>query len=61
MADEVSYFDVAAFLAEIESVEISDPNERTQWLVAHVQEKWPALTASQALAYVQVFEAGERG
>jgi hypothetical protein len=58
VADEVNYFDVASFLAEIESVEISDPAERTQWLVARVQEKWPALTPSQAVAYVRVFEAG---
>jgi hypothetical protein len=57
MADEISYFEVASFLAEIESVEISDPVERTQWLVARVHEKWPALTASQALAYVRVFQA----
>ncbi len=63
MADEISYFDVAAFLAEIEAeyAEIGDPIERTQQLVARLQDKWPALTASQALAYVQVFEAGERG
>ncbi len=61
MADEISYFEVASFLAEIESVEISDPVQRAQQLVARLQEKWPALTASQALAYVQVFEAGERG
>ena len=58
MADQVNYFDVASFLAEIESVEISDPVERTQWLVARVQEKWPALTPTQALAYVRAFEAG---
>ncbi len=61
MADEISYFEVASFLAEIESVEISDPVQRAQQLVARLQEKWPVLTASQALAYVQVFEAGERG
>ncbi len=61
MADEISYFEVASFLAEIESVEISDPIDRAQWLVVRVLEKWPALTASQALAYVRVFEAGERG
>ena len=58
MADEVSYFDVAAYLAEIESVDISDPNERTQWLIARLREKWPALMPSQALAYVKAFEAG---
>ena len=58
MADEISYFEVAAFLAEIESVDISDPTERTQWQVARLQEKWPTLTPSQALAYVKAFEAG---
>ena len=63
MADEISYFNVASYLAEIEAeyAEISDPIERTQQLVARLQEKWPALTASQALAYVRVSEAGERG
>ncbi len=52
MADEISYFEVASFLAEIEAeyVEISDPIERTQQLVARLQDKGPALTASQALA-----------
>ncbi len=56
MADEISYFEVASYLAEIESeyAEISDPIERTQQLVARLQEKWPALTASQAVAYVRV-------
>ncbi len=60
MTDEISYFDVASYLAEIESeyAEISDPIERTQQLVARLQEKWPALTASQAVAYVRVFKAG---
>ncbi len=58
MADEISYFDVAAFLAEIEPVEISDPVQRAQQLVGRLQEKWPALTASQAVAYVRVFRAG---
>jgi hypothetical protein len=58
MADEISYFEVARFLTEIESVDISDPTERTQWLVTRLREKWPALTANQALAYVRVFEAG---
>ncbi len=63
MADEISYFNVASYLAEIEAeyAEISDPIERTQQLVARLQEKWPDLTASMALAYVRVFEAGERG
>ncbi len=59
MADEISYFNVASYLAEIEAeyAEISDPIERTQQLVARLQEKWPPLTASQALAYVRVSEA----
>ncbi len=63
MTDEISYFNVATFLAEIEAeyAGISDPIERTQQLVARLQDKWPALTASQALAYIRVFEAGERG
>ena len=60
MADEISYFAVASFLAEIEAeyAEIGDPIERTQQLVARLQEKWPALTASQAVAYIRVFKAG---
>ena len=60
MGDEISYFEVASFLAEIEAeyAEIGDPVERTQQLVARLQEKWPALTASQAVAYVRVFKAG---
>ncbi len=63
MTDEISYFNVATFLAEIEAeyAGISDPIERTQQLVARLQDKWPSLTGSQAVAYVQVFEAGERG
>ena len=60
MADEISYFEVASYLAEIEAeyAEIGDPVERTQQLVARLQKKWPALTASQAVAYVRVFKAG---
>ena len=60
VADEISYFNVASFLAEIEAeyAEIGDPIERTQQLVARLLEKWPALTASQAVAYVRVFKAG---
>jgi hypothetical protein len=60
MAAEISYFDVASFLAEIEAeyAEISDPIERTQQLVMRLQEKWPALTASQAVAYIRVLKAG---
>ncbi len=60
MADEISYFNVASFLAEIEAeyAEISDPIERTQQLVARLQEKWPALTAFQAVAYIRVCRTG---
>ncbi len=60
MTDEISYFEVASYLAEIEAeyAEISDPVERTQQLVARLQDKWPSLTASQAVAYVRVFKAG---
>ncbi len=60
MTDEINYCEVASYLAEIEAeyAEISDPVERTQQLVARLQDKWPALTASQAVAYVRVFRAG---
>ncbi len=60
MAEEISYFEVASYLAEIEAeyAEIGDPIERTQQLVARLQDKWPALTASQAVAYVRVVQAG---
>jgi hypothetical protein len=60
LTEEISYFEVASYLAEIEAeyAEISDPIEQTQQLVARLQEKWPALTASQAVAYVRVFKAG---
>ncbi len=59
MTDEISYFEVASYLAEIEAeyAEIGDPIERTQQLAARLQDKWASLTASQALAYVLVFEA----
>ena len=51
---------MAGFPAEIETeyAEISGPIERTQQLVVHPQDKWPAFTASQVLAYVKVFESG---
>ncbi len=46
MADEISYFEVAGFLAEIEAeyAEISDPIERTQQLIAlHLRFAVPIL------------------
>ncbi len=60
MTEEISYFEVASYLAEIEAeyAEIGDPIERTQQLAARLQDTWPSLTASQAVAYVRVFEAG---
>ncbi len=57
MTDEISYFEVTSFLADIEAeyADISDPVERTQVLVDRLRSKWPSLTADQAVAYVQVF------
>ena len=59
MTDEVTYFEVAGFLAEIECeyAEISDPVERTQQFVGRLREKWPSMTTSQAVAYIQVFRS----
>ena len=58
MTDEISYFEVTSFLADIEGeyAHIGDPLERTQQLVDRLQRKWPALSVDQAVAYVQVFE-----
>jgi hypothetical protein len=55
MTDEIRYFDAASFLADIEAdyADIGDTVERTGKLVA----QWPSLTASQAVAYVRLFEA----
>ena len=59
MTDETTYFEVAGFLAEIEDeyAGISDPIKRTQHLVERLREKWPSLTTSQAVAYVQAFRS----
>ncbi len=58
MTDEISYFKVTSFLADIESeyADVSDPVERTQSLVNRLMSKWPSMTADQAVAYVQVFK-----
>ncbi len=58
MTEEISYFEVTSFLAEIEAeyADVSDPVERTQRLVDRLLSKWPSLTADQAVAYVQVFQ-----
>ena len=60
MTDEISYFDVAAFLAEIEPdyERYLDPIEQKQRLVLAVREKWPSMTAPEASAFVQLFLAG---
>jgi cell division septum initiation protein DivIVA len=59
MTDGTSYFEVAGFLADIEDeyAGISDPISRTQQLVERIRAKWPKLTTSQAVAYIQVFRS----
>ncbi len=61
MTEEVSYFEVTSFLADIEAeyADIGDPAERTQALVDRLRTKWPSLTADQAVAYVQVFNQSD--
>lgn len=58
MSDEVSYFEVASFLTDIEPeyADVVDPTERTGRFVDRLLTKWPSLTAQQAVAYVQVFK-----
>ena len=58
MTDRISYFEATSFLADLEPDDISDPEERIGWLVARLQEKWPALSVDQAVAYIKLFEAG---
>ncbi len=60
MTDEISYFDVAAFLADIEPdyERYLDPIEKKQRLVLAVRDKWPSMTAHEASAFVQLFLAG---
>lgn len=57
MTEEVTYFQVAGFLADIEDqyAEISDPTARSERLIERLRQKWPSLSANQAVAYVQVF------
>ena len=59
MTDQISYFDVAAFLADIEPdyERYLDPIEKKQRLVLAVREKWSSMTASEASAFVQLFLA----
>ena len=61
MTDEISYFDETSFLAEIGSGDIGDPVARTEWLIGRLQQKWPTLSVSQAVAYIQLFESGRSG
>ncbi len=59
MPDEISYFDVAAFLADIEPdyERYLDPIEKKQRLVLAVRGKWSSMTAPEASAFVQLFLA----
>ena len=60
MTDQITYFDVAAFLAEIEPdyERYLDPIEKKQRLVLAVRDKWSSMTAHEASAFVQLFLAG---
>ena len=51
---------MASFLAEIEPDYkwYLDPIEKKQRLVLAVRGKWPSMTAHEASAFVQLFEAG---
>ena len=61
MSVQVSYFEVASHLAEIEGDyrDIADTVERTTALVGRLQEKWPGLSTEQAVAYIRVFAQGD--
>ena len=60
MTDEITYFAVTAFLAEIEPdyERYLDPIEKKQRLVLAVRKKWPSMTGHEASAFVQLFLAG---
>ena len=57
MTEEVSYFEVTSYLAEIEQefAKIDDTVERTAALVKRLQEKWPGLSNEQAVAFIRLF------
>jgi len=57
MAEQISYFEAASYLAEIEAeyAEITDTVKRTSELVVRLQEQWPALRVEQAVAYIRLF------
>ncbi len=60
MADEITYFDIAALLADIQPdyERYLDPIEKKQRLVLAVREKWSSMTAPEASAFGQLFLAG---
>ena len=59
MSEQVSYFEVASHLAEIEGEyrDVTDVVERTTALVGRLQKKWPGLSTEQAVSYIRVFAA----
>ena len=61
MSEEVSYFEVTSYLAEIEGEVsgIADPVDRTTALVERLQKKWPGLSNEQAVAYIRLFSSTE--
>jgi len=59
--DQVSYFEVASHLAEIEGDyrDVTDLVARTTALVERLQAKWPGLSNEQAVAYIRLFSSTE--
>ena len=57
MAEQISYFEAASYLADIEAeyADITDTTKRTSELVVRLQEQWAALTVEQAVAYIRLF------
>ena len=59
VSEQVSYFEVASHLAEIEG-DYRDITDRVKWtsaLVERLQKKWPGLTLEQAVAYIRLFSS----
>ena len=61
MTEEVSYFEVTSYLAEIEHefAGMTDVVQRTAALVERLQKKWPGLSGEQAVAYIRLFSSSE--
>jgi hypothetical protein len=59
VSEQVSYFEVASHLAEIESDyrDITDRVKRVSALVERLQKKWPRLTQEQAVSYIRLFSS----